>query len=349
LLILNDSIIYDVIAPGKSEPGSEQRLLKKARFVRMLRFSRSLDEARTVKSSIQGSPDLLTVDLEDYFHVEAFADRIASSSWIGFPARVHANTVRILQILEEYNFRATFFVLGWVAEHDPELIREIVNAGHEIACHSYAHRMVHTLAPEEFRRDLRRARETIEEAAGTKVLGYRAPTFSIGRENQWALEILAEEGFLYDSSIFPIHHDLYGFPEAPRFAYRVDLKSQRKLFEVPMTTVRIAGSNWPVGGGGYLRLLPMRYTRWAIQQIHEKEHRPCILYFHPWEIDADQPRIGGKWKSRLRHYTGLRSMENRLRALLAGGRYGPMIDFVRQLDSSAETQPWSGSTPAFTP
>jgi polysaccharide deacetylase family protein (PEP-CTERM system associated) len=303
---------------------------------------------RTVKSSIQDVPDLLTVDLEDYFHVEAFADRISLSSWSSFPARIRANTERILQLFDHYHFRATFFVLGWVAERDPELIRQIANAGHEVGCHSYAHRRVSTLPPEEFRRDLRRAREAIEEAAGTKVLGYRAPTFSIGRENQWAFEILAEEGFLYDSSVFPIHHDLYGFPKAPRFAYKVSLKSNRKFFEVPMSTIRITGWNWPVGGGGYLRLLPMWYTQWAMRQIREKEHRPCVLYFHPWEIDADQPRISGKWKSRLRHYMGLRSMESRLRTLLAGGTYGPMIDFVRQLDSSADIQPWSGPAPALT-
>jgi polysaccharide deacetylase family protein (PEP-CTERM system associated) len=304
--------------------------------------------SKTVKSSIQDLPDLLTVDLEDYFHVEAFADRLSMSSWSSFPARVRANTERILQLLDDYHFRATFFVLGWVAERDPELIRQIANAGHEVGCHSYAHRRVSTLAPEEFRRDLRRARETIEEAAGTRVLGYRAPTFSIGRESQWAFEILAEEGFLYDSSVFPIHHDLYGFPQAPRFAYRVNLKSKRKLFEVPMSCVRIGGVNWPVGGGGYLRLLPMQYTKWAMRQIREKERRPCVLYFHPWEIDADQPRINGKWKSRLRHYTGLRSMESRLRTLLERGTYGPMIDFVRQLDSSAEIQPWIGPAPALT-
>jgi polysaccharide deacetylase family protein (PEP-CTERM system associated) len=299
-----------------------------------------------MKPSSQDPSNLLTVDLEDYFHVEAFADRISMSSWSSFPARVRTNTERILQLLDHYHFRATFFVLGWVAERDPELIRQIANAGHEVGCHSYAHRRVNTLAPEAFRRDLRRARDTIEEAAGTKVLGYRAPTFSIGRENQWAFEILAEEGFLYDSSVFPISHDLYGFPEAPRFAYRVNLKSQRKLFEVPMSTVRIRGSNWPVGGGGYLRVLPMWYNQWGMRKIREKERQPCVLYFHPWEIDADQPRINGKWKSRLRHYTGLRSMESRLRTLFASGMYGPMIDFVRQLDSSAEGQPWTGPAPA---
>jgi len=292
--------------------------------------------------------DLLTVDVEDYYHVEAFADCVSPRSWPDFPSRVRANTQRILEMFEQYQCRATFFVLGWVAERDPSLIRQIVAARHEVACHSYSHRRVSSLTPEEFRADLCRARNGLEAAAGMKILGYRAPTFSIGRDNQWALEILAEEGFLYDSSIFPIRHDLYGFPDAPRFAHSVGLKSDRKLFEIPMSTVRIAGSNWPVGGGGYLRLLPMRYTQWAMRQIHQKERRPCVLYFHPWEIDADQPRINGKWKSRLRHYTGLRSMESRLRTLLARGTYGPMIDFVRQLDPSTETQPWTGPASALT-
>lgn len=290
--------------------------------------------------------DVLTVDVEDYFHVEAFADRVLWQSWPDFPSRVRANTERVLGIFEEYKCRATFFVLGWVAERNPELIRKIVEAGHEVACHSYLHRRVTSLNPDEFRQDLRRAREVIENAAGVQVLGYRAPTFSIGRNNVWALEILSEEGFLYDSSIFPIRHDLYGFPEAPRFPYALDLKSRRKLFEIPMTTVRIGGLNWPAGGGGYLRLLPMQYTRWAVRQIHEKEHQPFILYFHPWELDPAQPRITGKWKSRLRHYVGLARMEGRLRELLGTGSFIAMIDLVRRLDSSGEIAAATSAAPA---
>lgn len=277
--------------------------------------------------------DALTVDVEDYFHVEAFADRIPPSSWPSFPSRVRANTQRILRICEEYGCRATFFVLGWVAEKDPALVREIVQAGHEVGCHSYAHRRVNLLTPEEFRKDLRRARMAIEDAASIRVLGYRAPTFSIRRDSLWALEILSEEGFLYDSSVFSIHHDLYGFPEAPRFPHLLQLPSGGRLFEIPMSTVRLGGVNCPVGGGGYLRLLPMGYTRWAIRQIHQREHQPVIVYFHPWELDPQQPRISGKWTSRLRHYMGLEGMESRLRELLADGRFAPLIDLVPRFDT----------------
>jgi polysaccharide deacetylase family protein (PEP-CTERM system associated) len=292
--------------------------------------------------------DVLSVDVEDYYHVEAFADRVSPRSWSDFPSRVRANTKRVLQIFEEYGCRATFFVLGWVAERDPALVREIIEAGHEVACHSYGHRRVSSLTPEEFREDLRRARAVIEDAAGIRILGYRAPTFSIGRDSLWALEILSEEGFLYDSSIFPIRHDLYGFPGAPRFPHRLQFRSKRTLFEIPMTTVRICGMTWPAGGGGYLRLLPMQYTRWAIRQIHEKERQPFILYFHPWELDPDQPRIAGRWKSRLRHYVGLGLMENRLRELLARGHYMPLADLARRLDSSDEMSTGNGAVPVLT-
>jgi polysaccharide deacetylase family protein (PEP-CTERM system associated) len=277
--------------------------------------------------------DVLTVDVEDYYHVEAFADRVSPHSWPEYPSRVRANTRKVLRLFEEYGCRATFFVLGWVAERDPILVREIVASGHEVACHSYSHRRVNSLTPQEFRDDLRRARMAIEDASGVRISGYRAPTFSIGRNNLWALEILEEEGFLYDSSIFPIRHDVYGFPGAPRFPHRIQLQSKRELFEIPMSTVRLGGIDWPAGGGGYLRLIPMSYTRWAVRQIHEKERQSVILYFHPWEIDPQQPRIAGRWKSRLRHYTGLEGMEKRLRELLATGTYIPAIELMRQLKS----------------
>ena len=285
--------------------------------------------------------DVLTVDVEDYYHVEAFADRISAHTWPDYPSRVGENTRRILRIFEEHACRGTFFVLGWVAERDPALIREIVAAGHEVACHSYAHRRVNSLTPEEFRQDLRRARTAIEDAAGLRVSGYRAPTFSIGRDSLWALEILAEEGFLYDSSIFPVRHDVYGFPGAPRFPHHLKLQSKRELFEIPMSTVRMGGMDWPAGGGGYLRLIPMPYTRWAVQQIHEKERQPVILYLHPWELDPKQPRIAGRWKSRLRHYVGLTGMEKRLRELLASGTYITALELVQRLSPNV-TSPRKG-------
>jgi polysaccharide deacetylase family protein (PEP-CTERM system associated) len=290
--------------------------------------------------------DMLSVDVEDYYHVEAFADRIPSESWSSFPSRVRANTERVLQIFEEYGCRATFFILGWVAERNPDLVREIAQAGHEVACHSYNHRLVSSMTREEFREDLRRARIAIEGAAGRRIVGYRAPSFSIGRANQWALETLSEEGFLYDSSIFPIRHDVYGFPGAPRFPYRLQFSSNRALYEIPMTTVRVLGMTLPAGGGGYLRLLPIHYNRWALRRVHGKERQPMVLYFHPWEIDPHQPRMAGRWKSRLRHYIGLQGMERRLRELLAGGRFIPLIDFVSQLNSAHEARTRNGEVPA---
>lgn len=279
--------------------------------------------------------DALTVDVEDYFHVEAFADRVSPDQWTAFPSRVHRNCERILRLFERHGWRATFFVLGWVAERHPDLVREIARAGHELGCHSYAHRRVMSVRPEEFREDLRRARGLIEDISGVRVLGYRAPTFSIIRRSLWAMEILSEEGFLYDSSIFPIRHDLYGYPEFPRFMQRVKLPSGREIVEVPMSTTRIAGVNWPVGGGGYLRLLPMNYSRWAIRRIHKQDQQPVVLYFHPWEIDPEQPRLKGRWKSKLRHYAGLSRMESRLEALLSSGRFEPMGCLVERLRSSA--------------
>jgi polysaccharide deacetylase family protein (PEP-CTERM system associated) len=294
-------------------------------------------------ASIQPLPDLLSVDVEDYFHVEAFADCISRDAWGTFSSRVRPNTERILRIFAEHGCRGTFFVLGWVAERDPKLIREIADAGHEIACHSYSHRRVSTLAPEEFRQDLQRARAAIEDAAGVRIRGYRAPTFSIGRQNLWALDILSEEGFLYDSSIFPIRHDLYGFPGSPRFPYSVQSRTGNALFEIPMTTVKMWGTTWPVGGGGYLRLLPMRYTRWAIERVHAVDRQPFVLYLHPWELDPDQPRIAAKWKSTFRHYTGLGVMESRIKELLSAGNFTTMIDWVSSLS------PAIGSAPLSTP
>jgi polysaccharide deacetylase family protein (PEP-CTERM system associated) len=287
-----------------------------------------------------GFPDVLSVDVEDYYHVEAFADRIKPETWSQFSSRVADNTRRVLELLGRSGARATFFLLGWVAEREPNLVREIASAGHEVACHSYLHRPVWRLKPEEFREDTRRARAAIEEAAGQKVMGYRAPTFSIVRKSLWALEILAEEAFLYDSSIFPIRHDLYGLPEAPRFPFRWECGKGQSIYELPLATVRVLGYNLPVGGGGYLRILPLWYTRWALRRIRQKDGQPAVVYFHPWEIDPGQPRLPGKWKSRLRHYSNLQRMEERIRKLLAGGRFVPLGDYLR-------SQLAQGSLPAW--
>jgi polysaccharide deacetylase family protein (PEP-CTERM system associated) len=280
-------------------------------------------------------PNGLSVDVEDYFQVEAFADRIAPETWSHFPGRVADNTRRVLELLGRAGARATFFVLGWVAEREPRLVREILGAGHEVGCHSHLHRSIWRLSPREFRADTQRACATIEDSAGEKVVGYRAPTFSIVKKSLWAIEILAEQGFVYDSSVFPIRHDLYGMPEAPRFPFRWECANGRSLFEIPPLTLRLFGWNLPVGGGGYLRVLPMWYTRWALRRIRQCEGQPVSVYFHPWEIDPGQPRLSGNWKSRFRHYFNIRLAEERIRELLSLGRFVPLREYLQaQLQQS---------------
>jgi len=247
--------------------------------------------------------------------VEAFTGVVNRSQWDSYPCRVENNTRRLLDILDEHATPATFFILGWVAERFPGLVREIVARGHEPACHSYWHRLIYTLDPEEFRQDTRRAKDAIEQAAGSAVYGYRAPSYSITARSLWALEILAELGFTYDSSIFPIRHDIYGTPDAPRAPFRMTTAGG-PLLEYPITTFRCFGKhNLPVGGGGYLRILPFWYTRFGISRAR-REGLPLIVYLHPWEIDPDQPRIQAPLKSRCRHYTNLDKMDGRLRRLL---------------------------------
>ncbi|HET7205194.1 MAG TPA: XrtA system polysaccharide deacetylase [Terriglobales bacterium] len=282
-----------------------------------------------------GITDGLSVDVEDYFQVEAFAHRVPRSQWQAFPSRVRQNTERVLRLLERSRCRATFFILGWVAEREPALVREVARAGHEVACHSHLHRRVHSLTPAEFRDDVKRARDVIEDAAGVAVVGFRAPTFSITRKSLWALEILAELGFTYDSSIFPVRHDLYGIPDAPRGIHQRQLPSGNSIWEFPPSTVRLAGQNLPMAGGGYLRVLPMSFTRWAIRRIHRRDRQPVMVYFHPWELDPGQPRLQAGWRSRFRHYTGLRAMESRLEELLGNGRFQPLLGLLSQVQQPA--------------
>ena len=258
--------------------------------------------------------NVFSVDVEDFFHVEAFSDVVERSQWDHFPSRVVGNTHRLLDLLDRHKVEATFFILGWVCERQPELVREIAARGHEIACHSYWHRPIFKLTTDEFREDTRRAKETIEQTSGSQVQGYRAPSFSITRQSLWALEILAELGFSYDSSIFPIAHDVYGIPDGPRRPVRVHT-AQGSIVEFPMTTFSVSTRNLPVGGGGYLRILPFWYTKWGLRSA-QKEDVPFILYVHPWEVDATQPRLPGRFRSRLRHYTNLDKMERRLHRLL---------------------------------
>ena len=255
----------------------------------------------------------MTVDVEDYFQVQAFAHCIDRSDWTSFPSRVEANTNRILDQFAAAGVAATFFTLGWVAQRCPALIRRIVEDGHELASHGWDHTRVDRQDPESFRSDIRRTRALLEDIGGASVTGYRAATFSIGARNLWAFPILRQEGYRYSSSINPIRHDLYGMPDAPRVPFRPDPDG---VIELPMTTLRLGGRNWPCSGGGYFRLLPTALYRAGLTRIN-RAGQPGIFYFHPWEIDPAQPRIrNAGWKSRLRHYTNLSRMAGDLDHLL---------------------------------
>lgn len=264
-----------------------------------------------------------TVDVEDYFHVSGFADRISPSQWDTFESRVVPNTHRLLRLLDEQQVQATFFVLGWVAERHPELVRQIGAGGHEIGCHSYWHRLVYDMGPDEFRADLRRARQAIEDITSKPVVAYRAPSYSITRRSRWAIEVLAEEGFRYDSSIFPIHHDRYGIPDAPSHPY-AEHSSAGVVWEFPLTVVRLFGTNVPVAGGGYFRLYPVRLSIHWFEQVNRRTGQPFVFYVHPWELDPDQPRLHGCLRSRLRHYINLRHTEPKLKCLLPRFRWGTL-------------------------
>lgn len=271
---------------------------------------------------------VLSVDVEDYFQVEAFAERVAIDTWDQWPSRVVGNTHRLLDLFDAYAAKGTFFMLGWVAQRFPQLVREVQARGHELACHSFWHRPVYRLTPQEFRRDTRQARDAIEQAASSPILGYRAPTWSITASCLWALDILAEEGFVYDSSVYPIHHDLYGVPGGQRFAYTHVCSGGYKLREFPPSTVRFLGLTLPAAGGGYLRVFPMRYTRLAFDQFENQYRQPVIVYIHPWEVDPEQPRIAGKLRSRFRHYTNLHRTEGRLDSLLREFRFQRFQDLL---------------------
>ena len=255
----------------------------------------------------------LTIDVEDYFQVSAMAPYIPRSDWGQVSCRVERNVERILELLCENGVRATFFTLGWVAERYPSLIRAIVEEGHELASHGYGHNRVSDQSPEAFRADIQLAKIVLEDAAGVEVKGYRAPSFSIGESNLWAFDCIAEAGYRYSSSVYPIRHDHYGMPDAPRFPY----EARVGLLEVPITTVRMFNANFPGGGGGYFRLMPYGVSRWLINRVNRQDRRSAIFYFHPWEIDPEQPRVKGiSAKTRFRHYVNLSHTEQRLRRLL---------------------------------
>ena len=256
----------------------------------------------------------MTIDVEDYFQVSAFAPHIERSSWDALPCRVERNVDRILGLLENQHAHATFFTLGWIAERYPALVKRISAAGHEVASHGYGHLRASEQTPEQFREDVTRSKAILEDLSGVKVRGYRAPSFSIGAANLWALDVLAECGYDYSSSIYPIKHDHYGMPDAPRFACR---PSPNGVLEFPVTTVSLLRRNFPAGGGGYFRLAPYTFSRWIMQRVNREDGEPCIFYFHPWEIDPDQPRPSGlTLKTRFRHYVNLARMEARVATLL---------------------------------
>jgi polysaccharide deacetylase family protein (PEP-CTERM system associated) len=260
----------------------------------------------------------LTIDVEDYFMVSAFSAHIPRADWNRLPCRVEGNVDRILDLLAEHGVKATFFTLGWVAERYPALVRRIVDGGHELASHGYEHYRATDQGYGQFLADIRLAKAVLEDVAGHPVLGYRAPSFSVGPANDWAFDCIASAGYRYSSSVYPIRHDHYGVPDGPRFAHEV----RAGLLEVPVATVRVLRSNWPAGGGGYFRLLPYRVSRWSLRRVNAVDGRPAMFYFHPWELDPEQPRVPGPGaKARFRHYLNLEHMVPRLRRLVADFRW----------------------------
>ena len=273
----------------------------------------------------------LTVDVEDYFQVEAFTNVIRKEDWERWEPRVERNTHRLLELFARHNVKGTFFILGWVAERHPELVREVTRAGHEIACHGYDHQLIRTQGSEIFRADIRRAKSLLEDVTGAQVVGYRAPTYSVTEQTLWALDLLIEEGFQYDSSIFPVHHDRYGIPGAERFPH-VIRRASGEIIEFPPSTVRIAGQNLPAAGGGYFRLMPYSMFRWALRRINRRERQPAIFMVHTWEVDPGQPVLPGTRLNVLRHRVNLRRTEARLAQLLDDFRFAPVHEVLRRLE-----------------
>lgn len=261
----------------------------------------------------------LTVDVEDYFQVSAFSSRIARSEWDSMPCRVERNIDVILEQFDRHDAKATFFTLGWIAERYPQVVRRIVSCGHEIASHGHSHRRASEQSREHFLQDIRCAKDVLEQLAGVRVRGYRAPSFSIGSSNTWAFDCILEAGYVYSSSVYPIRHDHYGMPDSPRFPYH----TRDGLLEVPVTTIQLFNWNLPAGGGGYFRLMPYVMSRWMIQRVNRRDAESAIFYFHPWEVDPEQPRVeGASLKAKFRHYLNLSRMQRRLDRLLTDFSWG---------------------------
>lgn len=254
-----------------------------------------------------------SIDVEDWFQVSAFAGHIDPAQWHEMPCRIERNVDLLLEMLDDAGVHATFFTLGWIASRYPRTVVRIVDAGHELASHGYAHQRASEQTPEQFRADLARARDVLEQVAGVRITGYRAPSFSIGRSNAWAHDVVVETGHLYSSSVFPVVHDHYGTPDAPRFAHRLP----NGLVEIPPSTVRWGSRNWPIGGGGWFRLLPYTVSAWGLRRINMVDGQPAVVYYHPWEFDPEQPRVAhAPARARLRHYLNLSRTEPRIRMLL---------------------------------
>ena len=272
----------------------------------------------------------LTVDVEDYFQVSAFANSIDQKEWDDHPLRVENNTHRLLDLFDECQLKATFFILGWVAERKKELVLEIARRGHEVACHGYSHQLVYNQTPDVFQEETVRAKNILEDIIQQQVRGYRAASYSITEKSQWALDILAESGFVYDSSIFPVRHDRYGMPDTPEHPYRLKTPAGHSIIEFPLSTAKIINYRLPVAGGGYFRLYPYWLSRMGLRQIN-RQQKPFIFYLHPWEIDPDQPKIAASWFSRFRHYNNLDKCESRLRNLTADFQFGTTWEVLSDL------------------
>ena len=321
----------------------------------------------------------LTIDVEDYFQVHAFSNVIKYENWDNYECRIEDNTWRILEILNELpqtsslksqnSVKATFFILGWIAERYPHLIKEISLQGHEIASHGYNHRLIYHQTKEEFKNDIRKSKAILEDITGIEIIGYRAPSYSITNKSQWAFEVLIEEGFKYDSSIFPIRHDFYGMPNAPRFPFIVSLNgnssfefsmldhdsrpalSSKSIIEFPTSTIRILGQNFPISGGGYFRLFPFHFTKRGLMKINREEKKPFIFYIHPWELDSGQPKIrGAGFKSKFRHYDNLDKTEMRFKKLLRNFQFATIREVIGQycnirlMDDSYRMGAWKDSS-----
>jgi len=269
----------------------------------------------------------MTVDVEDYFQVSAFDRVVSRSRWDVLESRVSRNTDRVLELFDSANVRGTFFVLGWVAERFPALVRRIADLGHEVASHGYNHQLVYLLTPRQFRDDIRAAKNAIENAAGVEVVGYRAPSYSVIQSSLWTLDVLIEEGFVYDASIFPIHHDRYGIPDSPRHPHVLQ-RTAGSVLEVPGSTVRLGGVNLPIGGGGYFRQFPYAWTKWGIDRVNRLERQPVTFYTHPWELDPEQPRMAVGTTTRLRHYRGLERTADRLARLVRDFKFDSVTSML---------------------